>query len=201
MLVIGIAGGVGSGKSSVAKELALCGATVLDADQIGHELLDEIDVQERLVERWGSEVKGPTGAIDRAAVAEVVFSGTAAALSELSFLEELIHPRIAGQVETHLAELKEAASVEVVVLDAAVMFKTGWDRFCDKFLFVEVAESERIARCQQRGWTVEEFRRREASQESLEWKRQRADWMVDNSGTLLQMTEQVKRIWDQLITT
>lgn len=200
MLVIGIAGGVGSGKSSVASELASRGAAILDADQIGHDLLDETEVQDQLVRRWGSHVRGPAGAIDREAVAEIVFGETAEALNELCFLEELVHPRIARRLESMISELKEDGEVEVVVLDAAVMFKTGWDRFCDRFLFVEAAESERIARCQERGWTVDDFQRREANQESLELKRNRADWLVDNSGTRQRMAEQITEIWDQRIT-
>ena len=175
MLVIGIAGGVGSGKSSVASELASRGAAILDADQIGHDLLDETEVQDQLVRRWGSHVRGPAGAIDREAVAEIVFGETAEALNELCFLEELVHPRIARRLESMISELKEDGEVEVVVLDAAVMFKTG-------------------------GWTAEEFRYREANQESLELKRNRADWLVDNSGTRQRMAEQITEIWDQRIT-
>ena len=199
MLVIGIAGGVGSGKSSVAKHLASLGAVSLDVDQIGHDLLDEMEVKEQLVGRWGGSITGASGEIDRAAVSEIVFGETPEALNELSFLEELIHPRIARRLEKRIKDLEQTGEFKVLVLDAAVMFKAGWDRFCDKFVFVEAAEPERLSRCQQRGWTAEEFRYREANQQSLGLKRSRADWVVDNSGAPEQALDQLAEIWDQLV--
>jgi len=199
MLVIGIAGGVGSGKSSVAKHLASLGAVSLDADQIGHEVLGEMEVKEQVIGRWGASVRGAGGEIDRAAVSKIVFGQTPEALNELSFLEQLIHPRIAQRLEERISELEQAGELKVLVLDAAVMFKAGWDRFCDKFVFVEAAESERLARCQQRGWTAEQFRYREANQQSLGLKRSQADWIVDNSGTPEQTFDQLAEIWDQLV--
>ena len=84
------------------------------------------------------------------------------------------------------------------MIDAAVMFKAGWDRLCDKLVFVEVSEQDRLSRCQQRGWTSEEFYRRELNQESLQLKRERADWVIDNSGSQQQLTEEVTGIWHQI---
>ena len=86
MLVIGIAGGVGSGKSSVARHLASLGAVSLDADQIGHEVLGEMDVKEQLVGRWGALVTNDCDEIDRAAVSKIVFGQSPESLNELSFL-------------------------------------------------------------------------------------------------------------------
>ena len=199
MLVIGIAGGVGSGKSSVTKHLASLGAVSLDADQIGHDVLDEIEVKEQLAERWGASIMTASGEIDRDAVSEIVFGQRPESLSELSFLEKLIHPRIARRLEKRIKDLEQAGEFKILVLDAAVMFKAGWDRFCDKFVFVEAAETTRLARCQHRGWTAAEFRHREANQQSLGLKRSRADWVVDNSGTLGQAFDQLEKIWDQLV--
>ncbi|HIA17835.1 MAG TPA: dephospho-CoA kinase [Planctomycetaceae bacterium] len=199
MLVIGIAGGVGSGKSSVAEHLASLGAASLDADQIGHDVLDEVEVKDRLVGRWGASITGTSGEIDRAAVSKIVFGETLEALNELSFLEELIHPRIARRLEKRIEELEQTEEFKILVLDAAVMFKAGWDRFCDKFVFVEAGEPERSSRCQQRGWTAEEFRYREANQELLGLKRSRADWIVDNSGTPEQALDQLTEIWNELV--
>ncbi len=199
MLVIGIAGGVGSGKSSVAKHLAALGAVSLDADQIGHDVLEEVEVKEQLVERWGTSVMTVSGQVDRSAVSEIVFGQRPESLSELSFLEKLIHPRIAERLEKRIKEMEQAGEFKILVLDAAVMFKAGWDRLCDKFVFVEAAETTRLTRCQQRGWTAEEFRHREANQQSLGLKRSRADWIVDNSGTPEQAFEQLAKIWDQLV--
>ena len=199
MLVIGIAGGVGSGKSSVARHLASLGAVSLDADQIGHEVLGEMDVKEQLVGRWGALVTNDCDEIDRAAVSKIVFGQSPESLNELSFLEEILHPRIAQGLKDRISDLELAGEHKILVLDAAVMFKAGWDRCCDKFVFVEVPEAGRLERCQQRGWTAEEFRRREANQQSLGLKRSQADWIVDNSGTSEETCDQLTKIWNELV--
>ena len=198
MLVIGIVGGVGSGKSSVTSELAALGAMVLDVDQIGHDLLNETEIKRRLVDRWGTAVINVSGDIDRSVVAGIVFTDGPEAAGELEFLESLVHPRITDQLVSRIAELKQPGETEVLVIDAAVMFKAGWDRLCDKLVFVKVSEPDRLSRCQQRGWTSEEFYRRELNQESLELKRERADWVIDNSGSQQQLTEEVTGIWNQI---
>jgi len=199
MLVIGIAGGVGSGKSSVARHFASLGAVSFDADQIGHEVLGEMDVKEQLVGRWGASVTNGAGVIDRAAVAKIVFDQSPEALRELSFLEEVMHPRIAQRLKERIDDLEQVGEQEILVLDAAVMFKAGWDRFCNKFVFVEATESDRLARCQERGWTAEEFQSREANQQTLGLKRSQADWIVDNSGSSEDTFDQVRKIWNELL--
>jgi len=198
MLVIGIVGGVGSGKSSVTSELATLGAMALDVDRIGHNLLNETEIKGRLADRWGTAVIDSSGDIDRSVVAGIVFTDSPEATGELEFLESLVHPCITDQLVSTIAELKQSAKTGVLVIDAAVMFKAGWDRLCNKLIFVEVSERDRLARCQQRGWTSEEFYRRELSQESLELKRERADWVIDNSGSQQQLARQVTGIWNRI---
>ena len=199
MLVLGIAGGVGSGKSAVADQLVGFGAVVLDADRIGHEVLEEDKVKEQLVERWGQEIMDLAGQIKRDVVASIVFATGPESAEELSFLESVVHPRIGRQLESRVRAFRGQAKNEVIVIDAAVMFKAGWDGFCDCLVFVEAEASVRWARCQQRGWSREAYRRREASQASLEMKRERADWVLDNSGTLQELTSQVAEMWQQII--
>jgi dephospho-CoA kinase len=198
MIVIGIIGGVGSGKSSVASALAELGAMTLDVDQIGHDLLNETEIKNRLAERWGTGVTDSSGEIDRSVVAGIVFADSPEAADELKFLESLVHPRITHQLVSRIAEFKQSGETGVLVIDAAVMVKAGWDRLCDRLVFVEVPERDRLARCQQRGWTSEEFYRRELNQESLELKRERANWVIDNSGSPQELTEQVTGIWNHV---
>jgi dephospho-CoA kinase len=198
MLVIGIVGGVGSGKSSVTSELATLGAKALDVDRIGHDLLNETEIKSRLADRWGTAVIDSSGDIDRSVVAGIVFTDSPEATGELEFLESLVHPRITDQLVSTIAEFKQSTKTGVLVIDAAVMFKAGWDRLCNKLIFVEVSELDRLARCQQRGWTSEEFYRRELSQESLELKRERAYWVIDNSGSRQQLARQVTGIWNRI---
>ncbi len=194
MILIGILGGVASGKSAVSMRLQTLGAVVLDADKAGHEVLREADVKEELRGRWGDRVFDAAGEIDRRKVAEIVFAATTQGQAELTFLEHLTHPRIGERLRAQLADLKRGG-VRAAVLDAPVMLKAGWDRMCDWILFVDTPRPIRLARARQRGWTTADFAAREAAQESLETKRRRADATLDNSSSWEHLYTQVDRFW------
>jgi dephospho-CoA kinase len=197
MRVIGILGGVASGKSLVAKQLQELGAWVLDADRAGHEVLEEPEVRQALRGRWGEEVFHSWGEVDRAAIARIVFGPPPRGPRELSFLEQLTHPRIGARLRRQADDARRQGAT-AVVLDAALMLEAGWDDQCDTILFVAAPRSVRLQRARQRGWSEEQFAAREAAQKSLEDKRQRADQTIDNSGTAEQTAEQVCRIWQSL---
>jgi len=194
MILIGILGGVASGKSEVSKRLRSLGAEVLDADRVGHAVLREFEVQRAVRHRWGERVLDAAGEIDRRKVAEIVFAGTPESDVELKFLEQLTHPRIRQRLEAQLAEWHRAG-VQAAVLDAPVMLKAGWDRLCQRIIFVDTPRLVRLARARQRGWTETDFAAREAAQEPLETKRTRADLTIDNSATRERLYAQVDRFW------
>jgi dephospho-CoA kinase len=195
MLIIGILGGVASGKSLVARQFAACGAAILDGDRAGHELLEQSEVRAAIQKRWGNEVIAADGRVNRPAIAAIVFAPTAEAPEELKFLESWLHPRI-GELLTREAARLAALGTKAAVLDAPVMLKAGWDRFCDILVFVDVPREVRLARARLRGWSEEEFARREEAQESLEEKRRRADLVIDNSRTPEETRTQVEQIWN-----
>ncbi len=194
MLVIGIAGGVASGKSLVAKQLETLGAVTVDADCIAHEVLEAAEVREAIGERWGEAVFDDAGRVDRGAIARRVFAPPPDGPTELEYLESLSHPRIRRLLEQRISELA-VAKAPAAILDAAVMFKAGWDCLCDKIIFVEAPRPVRLSRALERGWTEEEFVRREASQTSLEKKRALSDLVLDNSGTAEALEAQVNQFW------
>ncbi len=194
MILIGILGGVGSGKSAVSDRLKTLGAVVLDADQLGHEVLRQPEVKAELRRRWGETVMDAAGEIDRRKVAEIVFAATPQGREELAFLEQLTHPRIKQRLQTQLAELN-VAGVRAAVLDAPVMLKAGWGRMCNLLLYVDTPRQVRRARVRQRGWTEAEFAAREAAQEPVETKRSRAGVILDNSSSWDHLYEQVDRFW------
>ena len=198
MLTIGVVGGVASGKSEVARGFERLGCARLDADSVGHAVLEEGEVRQALRLHWGEAVFAADGRVDRAAVAQQVFSAAACGAAELEFLERLTHPRIGRRLATQLAWLRQQVDLPGVVLDAAVMIKAGWDRFCDEIVFVEVPRELRMQRALARGWTSQQFVRREAAQLPLLDKRRRADWIIDNSGTLEETFQQVQSLWDLL---
>ncbi|MCL6501062.1 MAG: dephospho-CoA kinase [Pirellulales bacterium] len=196
MLVVGLIGGVASGKSLVARYFCECGAQLVDGDRAGHAVLDEPEVRAALRARYGPAVFGPDGRVVRPALARIVFGPPPAGPCELAFLEEVTHPRIEKVLQARLEELA-ASGTQVAVLDAAVMLKAGWDRFCDKMVFVAAPYETRLQRALARGWTPEEFAAREAAQEPIEEKRKAAALLIDNSGTPEQTRQQVLRLWQE----
>jgi len=198
MRIIGITGGVASGKSMVAKQFAALGAGVLDADRAGHEALRLPHVEAAARRRWGDAIFGPDGRIDRAKLARIVFGTEPEAEQERKYLEQLTHPEIGGLLKRR-AEAFEASGIEVAVLDAALLFEAGWDEMCEKTVFVESPREVRLARALARGWTEEDFAARECVQNSMERKRPRADVIIDNSGSAERTHAQVEQFWASLV--
>lgn len=197
MKIVGLLGGIASGKSLVAEQLCQLGAGLLDGDRAGHEVLRLPEVVQSVRQRWGSEVFGPDGHVDRKALGRIVFAPSAEGRRELEYLEKLTHPRIGERLRQQAAELA-AQGRAVTVLDAPVMLKSGWDRFCDHIVFVEAAQEIRQARALARGWRQEDFAARESVQEPLPVKRARADIVISNSGSREQTRSQVEQLWREL---
>jgi dephospho-CoA kinase len=187
--VIGLLGGIGSGKSAAAGCFAELGAAVIDADELGHQALEEPEVRQAILQRWGEGVL-TAGRVDRRRVGEIVFADA----SQLAFLNALTHPRIARLIARRLAAARADASVPAVVLDAAVLLEAGWDRFCTHRVFVQAPPSQRAARVGRRGWDESAWREREKSQISLDTKAAQCQYTIDNSSSLSCLREQVHRI-------
>jgi dephospho-CoA kinase len=200
MWVIGIVGGVASGKSLVSQTFARLGAEVIEGDRLGHEVLQEAEVIALLRERWGDQVLSENGEVNRRAVAQIVFAPTPEGKAELQFLESVTHPRISARMRDRISELAARGAVDMVVLDAALLLEAGWDEYCDRILFVETPENVRFERAASRGWSREDFARREAAQVPLEEKRLRADTIIDNSRSAAETSRQVEQFWKSLQT-
>lgn len=212
--IVGLLGGVASGKSLVAEQLAALGAEVLDADKAGHAVLRQEEVKEQIYRRWGDSVFHPeeasnltayptqakpfhtTHEVDRAALARIVFNANPEGRADLAELEKITHPRIRLLLEEQLAAMRER-QVPVAVLDAALMVKAGWHKLCDVIMFIDAPLKDRLQRAKTRGWSESEFHRREAAQESLSDKKSFADVVLDNSGTPAELQQQVVRWWQE----
>jgi dephospho-CoA kinase len=197
--IVGITGGIGSGKSMVAQEFGRLGAQVIDADVLAHRVLASTDVLADAQRRWGTDILDAAGSIDRRRLAKVVFAPTAEGRAELHYLEGLTHPRIRRLVEERVAELSGRTDVPAIIVDAPLLVEAGWHRFCDRIVYVEAPRAVRLDRSRKRGWSQEDFDRREARQESLEVKRGLADVVIDNSGSLESTRAQAERAWHSLI--
>jgi dephospho-CoA kinase len=189
--IVGLLGGMGSGKSRVAAEFARHGARVISGDPIGHEGLREPSIRQQVVERWGNGVIGSDGEVDRPKVGAIVFADPA----ERAALEAMLFPWIGRRVREEIEKAEKDSAVPLIVVDAAVMLEAGWNRLCDTLVFVKAPRSLRLERlAKQRGWSPEEVAARERAQMSLEEKRRRADHVLDNSGAAAEVTRQVESL-------
>jgi dephospho-CoA kinase len=198
MLIIGLTGGIASGKSAVAAELAKLGAVVLNADAAAHEVIKLPEIKKILIERWGEGILLPSGEVDRKAVAEYVFSHKPGGREDREFLEKLLHPRIRAEFEYALTRLK-MANTSAAVIDAPLLLEAGWDNACDVVVFVDSPQEERQRRAQTlRNWTAEEFAARESVQMPISMKRSRASHVIMNDGTLADLEQRVREFWESV---
>lgn len=192
MIRVGLTGGIGSGKSTVARLLAEQGALVIDADQIAREVVKPGEpALTEIIERFGPEVVASDGSLDRGALAAIVFADTAA----LSVLNAITHPRIAQRT----AELMEqAADDAVVVYDVPLMVENNATDGWDAVIVVEADHQVRVHRLIERGLSPEDIEARMSRQASDEERRAVADVLIVNSGDLDDLRDQVTRSWNSL---
>jgi dephospho-CoA kinase len=204
MIVIGLVGRIGAGKSTVARMFAALGAEVVDADAVAHEVLEEPEVRDAVVARFGAAVIDPAGRISRAAVAARVFGPTPDHASALADLEAIVHPPVRRRIGARLAALRAAEEADgrrrVAVLDVPLLVQSGWDAACDRLVAVECAEPVRHARLAARGWSPEQIASRDrawerAGRRPLPTEKTAA---VDASGDPAYTHGQVEGIWGSL---
>ena len=200
-LVLGVLGGIASGKSAAARLLAGADGWVLDADRIAHEVLASEPVRSLVHERFGDAALDSRGQPDRAWLARRVF-GREDARADRETLEGWIHPRVRERILERLDRAR-AARIPRVVLDVPLLLENdashGFVSLCDALVFVEVAPELRAERAQRtRGWDADEVARRESHQMPLEEKRARADAVLSNEGTPEELAVAVEALLDRL---
>lgn len=194
-LVIGIVGGIGSGKSTVARMLAELGASVIDADALGRELLEVPELKDELTRMWGREILDKAGKIDRSRLARQAFADR----QNLEQLNALVHPLLLKRLRRKLEAHRAANDHPLLIIDAALLLEWGLDTICDKLVFVGAHLELRNKRVQgQRQWEPDELARRENLQLPLSQKQARADYFIDNSGTIAETSKQVRDLWQAL---
>lgn len=199
--LVGIVGRIGAGKSTVARMLADHGATVVDADRLAHEVLGEEAVRRELRARFGAGIFGADGAIDRRALASIVFGPDAAHAEALAALEAIVHPRVNRRIgEAIEAAARDGAGHAVVVLDVPLLVKAGWVDVCDLVLVLECDDTVRRERVAAR-LSAGQIAAREAA-----WNRHPPDRLppgktrsVDTSGDPAYTRSQIDRIWDECL--
>lgn len=193
MVVIGLAGGIGTGKSAVSRILEELGAVVLDADKFGHEVyLPNTDGLREVVAAFGEDVLLPSGEVDRRALGGKVFGNPEA----MGKLNAIAWPRIRQRIAEGIEEQRREGT-QVVVLDAAVLIEAGWTDAADEVWVVTAPETDVVQRIQARNnITEEQVRARMSSQMSTEERVKHADVIVENNGDLEDLRRKVEAFWE-----
>ncbi|MBM4042475.1 MAG: dephospho-CoA kinase [Planctomycetes bacterium] len=192
--VVGLLGGIAAGKTTVARMLAGLGARVVSADAIGHAVLADPAVRDRIAARWGPAVLDAAGCVDRGRLARRVFDDPV----EAAALEAITHPAILAEMQRQIADAR-AAGAPAIVLDAPLLVEVEFDRLCDHLIFVDCSEDVRRARAAQRGWDPAELARRERLQRPLEAKRAKARFVIDGTASLQTTFQQVQELWQEIL--
>ena len=192
MLVVGLTGGIGSGKSTVSALLAAKGAVILDADEaVRDQQRPGTAVFDAMVERFGPGIVAADGTLDRAAVADIVFADPEA----LADLNAIVHPAVGAEIARRMEEL--SGTDAVVVLDVPLLVEASRGYPLDGLIVVDVDPDIAVERLvMQRGMSEEDARSRMSRQASREERQARADVVIDNRGTIGDLTRQVDAVWD-----
>ena len=196
MYTIGLTGGIGTGKTAVARILEELGAAILDADRVGHEVyLPGRPAYDAIVAEFGAEVVAEDGSIDRKKLGPIVFS----APEKLARLNAITHPRMKEMMREKLADA-DRSGAKVAVLEAALLFDAGWDDLTDE-VWVTVVDAETAARraSERSGIPVEQVLERiQKAQMASEERIRRSDVVIDTSGTLEDTRRRTFDAWDRL---
>lgn len=189
MKIIGLTGGIASGKSTVSKFLAELGAIIIDGDETAHHLMEPNQpIWEDVVNAFGREVLNPDSTIDRIKLGAIVFNDR----EKLQVLNQIAHPRIIAEIQNELQHLRHTQPDSVLVLDIPLLFEGRMDRLCDQVWVVWVPREIQIERLMERNWlSREEAVKRIDAQMSLDAKARLADIVIDNSGTMEETMIQV----------
>jgi dephospho-CoA kinase len=194
--VIGIAGGIGSGKTLVARLFGEFGALVISSDDQVTEAYRDAEVRRTLVDWWGADVIRPDGQINRSLIGAKVFADPA----ERKRLEALLHPRVQAARARAMAAAADDPRVVAFVWDTPLLFETALHRECDAVVFVDAPLQTRLARVTQtRNWDAAELARRENSQWGLDRKRDFADYVISNTAGVDVARGQVQDVLSRIL--
>jgi len=194
--IIGIIGGLCSGKSTVAVEFAKLGCKVIDADKIAHELLQKKAVREKIASLWGRTILDSAGKIDRSKLAEVVFADP----EKLWLLNKLIHPFVLKRAEELIQRYNRQRPVVAIVLDMPLLVEVGWAERCDRLIFVDCKRQLRVDRAKKvSGIDENQIKIRENFQISLDNKAAIADNVIDNNSDFPALVRQVADIFSCIV--
>ena len=195
MMVIGLIGGIGTGKSTVSSMLRELGAVVINADEVGHQAyLPHQGVWDQVVEAFGRDILEPDETVNRRKLGGIVFSDP----KHLERLNKIVHPWMFEELRKRIEELREQGA-SVVVLEAAILLEAHWEPLVDQIWTTAAPESEVIRRIMARDpLSEEQIRARIAAQMPQEERMARSDVVIDTNCTVAEVREKVERLWHEL---
>jgi len=195
-MVIGLTGSIGTGKSEAARKLEALGASIISADQVGHEAYTpNTEAWEQVVAAFGDGILQEDGEIDRRKLGGIVFSDP----GKLEQLNQIMHPRMARMVANKIEALR-IEGVDVVVVEAALLFEAGWDSLVEEVWATDSPEQMVIERLKNRnGLSEDEARKRISSQMDRSERLGKADFVIDNSGDVAGLESAVRELWDRRV--
>lgn len=195
MKVIGLTGGIGSGKTTVSQYMAELGARIIDADKVAHEVFNpNTEGWRKIIDAFGKEILTPGGEIDRKKLGEIVFNNPQA----LSQLNQIVHPQAYNLVKSRLEDYRQQG-VDVVVLEVILLIEANWAHLADE-VWVTVASEDIVVKRlkEQRGLSEEEIMARIRSQTPSEERIKNADVVINNDGDIEEVKAKVKELWGRL---
>ncbi len=192
MIIIGLTGNIGTGKSTVSQMLSELGAKVINADKVGHRLLEsDEEVRQEIIRTFGERILNPGQQIDRGKLGELVFSHPEA----LRELNRIMHPRMRRLVEEEIGRLRQEGA-RVVVLEAPLLIEAGWQGLADQIWVTSASPETIVQRLRERsGLSAEQVRARLQAQLPMEEKERRADILINTDCDLAQVRTQVEAAW------
>jgi dephospho-CoA kinase len=189
--IIGLLGGIASGKSTVASAFQDLGCAVINADLLAHQALEQSTIRQAIHEEFGIAALAEDGSVNRAALGRLVFQDA----DRLSELNNLLHPWILAKCQAELNEHLKNPTIPAIVLDMPLLLEVQWDSLCNYIVFVECSEEIRLQRAKNRSMSPENLAKREFFQISLDKKANRADNVFINNSDLSSLVRQVTKFF------
>ncbi len=190
--IIGILGGIGSGKSTAAAEFVKLGCSVIDADKIAHKLLDTPEIKKNILSIFGNNILDGSGNISRHKLGEIVFNSQ----DLLKKLTDILHPDVIAEIERQVQYLQGDRTVKAIVLDIPLLLETGLEKRCDRLIFVKCDLKKRVERAAKNSFfDAKQLKIRENLQISLDKKASIAENTIDNNSDLSALARQVADIF------